>query len=98
MARILLKLNTLINTETESEAELSRAIEKALEKRIPLVEILLVPGCKLDTDTDRKKKHILRFLARPEIKILFYRVIKGGKDSGRIFVHFRHENLNAYHN
>jgi hypothetical protein len=93
MARIRLELEELGNKEAEMEAELMKALNRAVEKRIELVEIILGPG----PESDQAKKYVLGLLARPEVKKLFYRVEKGDKNSGRLFVYFRHVNLSAYH-
>ncbi len=65
------------------EDELNRVIRDAAEKKISLVEI--IPG----KGSGQLKKHVLRFLNRPEIKKLYHRVEKDDKNFGRIFVHFK---------
>jgi dsDNA-specific endonuclease/ATPase MutS2 len=79
-----LDLHDVYNRGRTIEAELNRVVEEAVRKRIPLVEI--IPG----KGSGQLKKHVLRFLARPEIKRLYHRVEKDGKNFGRVFVHFRH--------
>ncbi len=91
MAKIKLDLHEMHNRGEEIEAALNRVISEAVQKRIPLVEI--VPG----KGTGQLKKHVLRFLAKPAIKCLYFRVEKDADNYGRIFVHFRHKNANAYH-
>ena len=83
MAKIKLDLHDIFNKGREIEDELNRAIKDAVEKRIALVEI--IPG----KGSGQLKKHVLRFLDRPEIKKLYHRVEKDDKNFGRIFVHFR---------
>jgi hypothetical protein len=48
-----------------------------------LVEI--IPG----KGSGQLKKHVLRFLDQPEIKVLYHRIEKDSHNFGRIFVHFR---------
>ncbi|MFA5363235.1 MAG: Smr/MutS family protein [Candidatus Omnitrophota bacterium] len=84
MAKIKLDLHDIFNKGRSIEAELNRVIEEAVEKRISLVEI--IPG----KGSGQLKKHVLRFLERPEIKKLYHRVEKDDKNFGRVFVHFRH--------
>jgi DNA-nicking Smr family endonuclease len=84
MAKIVLDLHDIFNKGRTIEAELNRVMEEAMEKRIALVEI--IPG----KGSGQLKKHVLRFLARPDIKKLYHRVEKDDKNFGRIFVHFKH--------
>ena len=83
MAKIKLDLHDIFNKGREIEGELNRVIMDAVEKRIALVEI--IPG----KGSGQLKKHVLRFLDRPEIKKLYHRVEKDDKNFGRIFIHFR---------
>lgn len=83
MAKLKLDLHDIFNKGQAIESELCRVIEEAVEKRIPLVEI--IPG----KGSGQLKKHVLRFLLRPEIKKLYHRVEKDDKNFGRVFVHFR---------
>ena len=84
MAKIVLDLHEIYNKGFTIDAELNRIITEALEKKIPLVEI--IPG----KGSGQLKKRVLRFLAQPEIKRLYHRLEKDDKNSGRVFVHFRH--------
>ena len=59
-------------------------MEHAVTKRLELVEI--IPG----KGSGQLKKHVLRFLARPDIKRLYHRLEKDDKNFGRVVVHFRH--------
>jgi DNA-nicking Smr family endonuclease len=83
MAKIKLDLHDIFNKGRTIEDELNRVIRDAVEKKIALVEI--IPG----KGSGQLKKHVLRFLDRPEIKKLYHRVEKDDKNFGRIFVHFR---------
>ena len=84
MAKIKLDLHDIFNRGRAIEDELNRVISDAVRKKIALVEI--IPG----KGSGQLKKHVLRFLDRPEIKKLYHRVEKDDKNFGRIFVHFRH--------
>ena len=84
MAKIELDLHDIFNKGRAIEDELNKAIIDAVEKKIALVEI--IPG----KGSGQLKKHVLRFLSRPEIKKLYHRVEKDDKNFGRIFVHFRY--------
>lgn len=84
MAKLVLDLHDIYNKGIRIDAELNRIIDEAVEKRIPLVEI--IPG----KGSGQLKKHVLRFLSRPEIKNRYHRLEKDDKNFGRIFVHFRH--------
>lgn len=83
MAKIKLDLHDIFNKGGAIESELSRVIREAVEKRIALVEI--IPG----KGSGQLKKHVLRFLDRPDIKRLYHRIEKDDKNFGRVFVHFR---------
>jgi len=84
MAKIKLDLHEIFNKSTAIETGLDKAIKEAIAKKITLVE--LIPG----KGSGQLKKHVLRFLARPEIKKLYHRIEKDDKNFGRIFVHFRY--------
>ena len=91
MSKLKLDLHEIFNKGEKIEAALSRVIAEAVEKRIPLIEI--IPG----KGSGQLKKHVLRFLAKPEIKCLYFRIQKDADNYGRVFVHFRHKNDSAYH-
>jgi dsDNA-specific endonuclease/ATPase MutS2 len=84
MSKIKLDLHDIFNKSQAIEAELNRVIDEAMRKKIPLVEI--IPG----KGSGQLKKHVIRFLQRPEIKNLYHRLEKDDKNFGRIFVHFKH--------
>jgi len=84
MAKIKLDLHDIYNKGRSIDSELNRVIEEAVSKKISLVEI--IPG----KGSGQLKKHVLRFLARPEVKNLYHRVEKDDKNFGKIFVHFKH--------
>ena len=84
MAKIKLDLHDIFNKGSAIEDELNRVIREAIEKKISLVEI--IPG----KGSGQLKKHVIRFLQRPEIKNLYHRIEKDDKNFGRIFVHFKY--------
>jgi dsDNA-specific endonuclease/ATPase MutS2 len=84
VAKIVLDLHDIFNKGMAIDAELNRVINQAVDKKIALVEI--IPG----KGSGQLKKHVLRFLLKPEIKNLYHRLEKDDKNFGRIFVHFRH--------
>lgn len=84
MAKIKLDLHDIAKNGSMIDAELNRVIREAVENRIALVEI--IPG----KGSGQLKKHVLRFLAKPEIKQLYHRLEKDDKNFGRVFVHFKH--------
>lgn len=83
MGRLKVDLHEIYGDGRAIEAALQQAIARAVEKRLSRVEI--VPG----KGSGQLKKSVLRFLARPDIKKLYYRVEKDDKNFGRVFVHFR---------
>ena len=84
MAKIRLDLHDIFNKGRAIDDELQRVIDEAVAKRIALVEI--IPG----KGSGQLKKHVLRFLDRPEVKKLYHRIEKDDKNFGRMFIHFRH--------
>ncbi len=84
MAKIVLDLHDIYNKGFTIDAELNRVIVEAIEKKIVLVEIISGKG------SGQLKKRVLRFLLKPEVKILYHRLEKDDKNFGRVFVHFRH--------
>ncbi|APV44709.1 Smr domain-containing protein [Dehalogenimonas formicexedens] len=83
MAKLALDLHDIYNRGAAIESELNRVISQAVANKISVVEI--IPG----KGSGQLKKHVLRFLAQPEIKKLYHRLEKDDKNFGRIFVHFR---------
>ena len=70
MAKIKLDLHDIFNKSQAIEAELNRVIEEAVQKKISPVEI--IPG----KGSGQLKKHVIRFLQKPEIKKLYHRLEK----------------------
>ncbi|MDD5408974.1 MAG: Smr/MutS family protein [Candidatus Omnitrophica bacterium] len=83
MGRIKLDLHDIYSNGRAIESELKRVMEEAVRKKINEVEI--IPG----KGSGQLKKHVLRFLAQPDIKQLYHRLEKDDKNFGRIFIHFR---------
>ncbi|MDD3345168.1 MAG: Smr/MutS family protein [Candidatus Omnitrophica bacterium] len=84
MGRIKLDLHAVYNDGRAIESEMRRVVDEAVKKKIDEVEI--IPG----KGSGQLKKHVLRFLMRPDVKRLYHRLEKDDKNFGRIFVHFRH--------
>jgi DNA-nicking Smr family endonuclease len=84
LAKIVLDLHEIFNKGLVIDAELNQVMTEAVEKKIALVEI--IPG----KGSGQLKKRVLRFLIRPDIKEMYHRLEKDDKNSGRIFVHFKH--------
>ncbi len=81
--KLKLDLHDIYNRGGEIEKALNDIIREAVERKAPLVEI--IPG----KGSGQLKKRVLRFLDRKEIKALYHRVEKDGKNFGRLFIHFR---------
>jgi DNA-nicking Smr family endonuclease len=91
VSKLKLDLHSIFNKGEEIEKALAGLFKEAVENRIEYVEIISGKG------TGQLKKHVLRFLAKPEVKCLYHRLKKDDKNFGRIFVYFRHSNAKAYH-
>ena len=83
MARVKLDLGDVVHKGRVVEAEIGRAIDESVDKRVAYLEIVF------GKDNGEMKKRVIRFLAQPKIKELYYRVEKDEKNFGRIFVHFK---------
>ncbi len=81
--KLKLDLHDIFNRGVEIERALNDIIQEAIDKKAPLVEI--IPG----KGSGQLKKRVLRFLDRKDIKALYHRVEKDGKNFGRLFVHFQ---------
>jgi dsDNA-specific endonuclease/ATPase MutS2 len=84
MSKLKVDLHEIFNKGYKIEHELNKVIQDAVAKKIKLVEI--IPG----KGSGQLKKHVLRFLNRPEIKKLYHRIDKDSKNFGRLFVHFKY--------
>ncbi len=83
MAKLTLDLHDIYSDGREIEEALEDVVAQAVKKKIRLIEI--IPG----KGSGQLKKHVLRFLARPDIKQQYHRLEKDDKNFGRVFVHFR---------
>jgi DNA-nicking Smr family endonuclease len=83
LAKLKLDLHAIFNDGRSIERALQDIMEEAVDKKIRLVEI--IPG----KGSGQLKKHVLRFLDRPDIKKLYHRVEKDSTNFGRVFVHLR---------
>jgi len=81
--KLKLDLHDIYDRGEEIDRALRALIDEAVAKKAPLIEI--IPG----KGSGALKKRVLRFLDRPEIKVLYHRVEKDSDNFGRIFVHFR---------
>ena len=84
MSRLKVDLHPIRADGRAIDRALEDAIEQAERKRIKTVEI--IPG----KGTGQLKKRVLKFLDRADVKARYHRVEKDAKNSGRVFVHFRH--------
>lgn len=83
MAKLKLDLHEIFNKGKKIDDALNSIIEEAVDKKIELVEI--IPG----KGSGQLKKHVIRFLNKPDIKKLYHRLEKDDKNFGRVFIHFR---------
>ena len=81
--KLKLDLHDIYNRGGDIDRALRAVIDEAVDKGVRLVEIS--PG----KGSGQLKKHVLRFLDQPEIKVLYHRIEKDSHNFGRIFVHFR---------
>ena len=81
--KLKLDLHEIYNRGHDIDLALQAIIDEAVAKKAPLVEI--IPG----KGSGALKKHVLRFLARSDIRSLYHRVEKDSDNFGRVFVHFR---------
>lgn len=83
MAKLKLDLHEIFNKGKKIDGALNSIIEEAVDRKIELIEI--IPG----KGSGQLKKHVIRFLNKPEIKKLYHRLEKDDKNFGRVFIHFR---------
>lgn len=82
--RLKLDLHDIYNKSKDLDRSLHGLIDEAEETGAKKVEI--IPG----KGSGALKKRVLRFLERKDIKARYHRVEKDNKNSGRLFVHFKH--------
>jgi len=81
--KLTLDLHDIYNNGAAIEKALQDKFDEAVAKKAPMIEI--IPG----KGSGQLKKHVIRFLERPDIKPLYHRVEKDSKNFGRLFVHFK---------
>jgi DNA-nicking Smr family endonuclease len=81
--KLKLDLHDIYNRGQAIDAALEAIMDEAEAKKASMVEI--IPG----KGSGQLKKHVLRFLDRPDVKARYHRVEKDSKNFGRVFVHFR---------
>lgn len=81
--KLKVDLHDIYNRGADIERELNRVIDEAEARHASVVEI--IPG----KGSGQLKKHVLRFLDRPEVKVRYHRVEKDSRNWGRLVVHFR---------
>lgn len=79
-----LDLHEMYNKSRDLDRALHDIIDEAEATRAKTVEI--IPG----KGSGALKKRVLRFLQQKDIKARYHRVEKDSKNSGRLFVHFKH--------
>src|SRR5699024_7642562 len=82
--RLKLDLHVIYNKSRDLDRALNDLIDEAEETVAQQVGI--IPG----HGSSALKKRVLRFLERKDIKARYHRVEKDNKNSGRLFVHFKH--------
>jgi DNA-nicking Smr family endonuclease len=81
--KLKLDLHEIYNRGRAIDTALEAIMDEAEAKKASVVEI--IPG----KGSGQLKKHVLRFLERPDVKARYHRVEKDSKNFGRVFVHFR---------
>jgi DNA-nicking Smr family endonuclease len=81
--KLKLDLHDIYNKGQDIDRALAAVMQEAARTKASLVEI--IPG----KGSGQLKKRVLRYLDKPEVKVLYHRVEKDSRNFGRIFVHFR---------
>jgi len=84
MSKLKVDLHDIYNKSEEIDQALNGAIEEALDKKIKIVEIVHGKG------SGQLKKRVLKFLDQKHIKDKYNRIDKDSKNSGRVFIWFKH--------
>lgn len=82
--RLKLDLHEIYNKSKDVDRALHDIMDEAEDTGVKKIEI--IPG----KGSGALKKRVLRFLDRKDIKARYHRVEKDSKNSGRLFVHFKH--------
>lgn len=83
MSKLKLDLHAIYNDSDRIEKEIRRVLSEACDKKIRLIEI--IPG----KGSGQLKKTVLRFLMRPPLNKIGFRIEKDDKNFGRIFLHLK---------
>jgi DNA-nicking Smr family endonuclease len=83
IVKLKLDLHDIYNRGQAIDAALEAIMDEAETKKASVIEI--IPG----KGSGQLKKHVLRYLDRPDVKARYHRVEKDSKNFGRVFVHFR---------
>ncbi len=81
--RLTLDLHDVYNRGWEIDRALRTTLEEAERSRASVLEI--IPG----KGSGQLKKHVLRFLEQPEVRVRYHRIEKDSRNFGRVLVHFR---------
>lgn len=84
MSKLKVDLHDIYNKSEAIDKALNGAIEDAIEKKIKIVEIIHGKG------SGQLKKRVLKFLDQKHIKEKYNRIDKDSKNSGRVFIWFKH--------
>lgn len=82
--KLTLDLHDIYNRGKDIDLALREVLDEAERTKASMVEI--IPG----KGSGALKKRVLRFLDQKDVKARYHRVEKDSKNSGRVFVHFRH--------
>jgi DNA-nicking Smr family endonuclease len=82
--KLKLDLHDIFNKGRDIDRALHDIMQEAVRKKAKTVEI--IPG----KGSGQLKKRVLRFLDQKDVKSMYHRVEKDGKNFGRLFVHFKH--------
>lgn len=87
MAKLRIELAKFNVEEQKIDEVLLNGIAEAVRLNIEMVE------CNPGKVSDDLRKRAVHFLEKPEIRKLYYKLEKGGKNSGRLVIHFRHRRI-----
>ena len=85
MKRMKLDLHPMAKDGDRIEKALNESFMEAIEQKARTLELIHGKG------SGQLKKRVLKFLERKGIKERYHRIEKDKDNSGRLFVHFKHE-------
>jgi hypothetical protein len=91
MAKIHIDFETMDTDNKTIETVLLAAMDEAVLLNREVIECN--PG-KISNDL---RKRVLHLLEKPEVRRRYYKLEKGGKNSGKLQILFRHPNTRGYH-